>query len=1064
MVPQQQSIPCLILSFAFFLLYSACNPSSDVQRSSKKVLFYQNAEIGAPNKDYLQHLQSLAKEGHFELDTTSRRTKLNEEVLTDYSSVICYGLQPDSLSALQSSSLQRYVQAGNGLILAAARQASPYVWHWLTQIGTPPAEPQLSNAAFQGWAQDNGRIVRQDSNYTAALQQTDLKAALDFAIGNNRYNLQKVSTPLGPDFNRFTRKVLDDDIFEPMELAVLPDLDVLFIERRGKLKRYNRARKATELVAEFDVCTAGNYEDGLTGMALDPAYGRSNYYLYIYYSPPCDNPNQYLSRFIYKNDSLHWASEKVILKVKVQRESCCHSAGSIVFGPTGLLYLSTGDNTISFQSDGFSPIDERPGKYTNDAQKSSANTHDLRGKILRIQLEEDGTYRIPDGNLFPKDGSEGRPEIYVMGCRNPFRYTVDPKTEYVYWGDVGPDGSKAGKYGPNAHDEFNQAKAPGNFGWPHFVGDNKAYFDRDFATDEVGAPFDPAAPLNDSPNNTGSKILPPAQPAMIWYPYGVSEEFPTLGAGGRCAMVGPFYNNENLYIGSSSSFPDYYQGKLFIYEWVRNWIKVLTFDENQELVQIEPFMPNAKIYGPIEMEFGPEGAMYTLEYGNGYFLNNPQAKLVRTEYAAGNRAPIPQIAVDKAYGAAPHTVAFSAAQSRDYDAGDSLQFSWYFDPDQQVDARGTVVQHTFDEPGVYTVRMQAEDQEGARGETTTSIQVGNSPPVVALQCNDNQSFFFPGKSVRYTSNIEDVEDQRSGGIEPQNAAVSLAYVNDPDFVKGVINGTQKLPDGSLRYVAGKQLINGSDCRTCHLDDKKSAGPAYIEVAKKYGNDYVIVPELAAKIINGGAGVWGEERMSAHPQLTEEEATQMVQYILSLDDVAPSLPLAGNISFKEHQSLTGAYFLTTAYQDKGAGPIAPIQERALITFRAPRLQIEDYPRGDHIWENTFGTNREYVAFAVGDTSFSKIDHIDLTNIQQIHFRLAPQKGGIIQLRLGQIDGPIAGSLKVPTSSKNDDWNTFRMSVKNTAGFHDLYLEYLPPLGDSRKMGLFKIDWVEFDLGH
>lgn len=1064
MIPQQR----ILFQFTFFavfcLLCSACNPTTSVQRSNKKVLFYQNAAAGAPNKDYLQHLQTLAIEGHFQLDTTSRRSRLTEDYLTDYSTLICYGLQPDSLSPLQSSSLERYVQAGNGLILAASKQASPYVWHWWTQLATSQEDPQLNNAAFHGWTQGQGRVILQDSTYTAALSQADLQAAIDFAIDNNSYDFQMVTSPLGPAFNRFTRKILDDDIYEPMELAVLPDLDVLFIERRGKLKRFNRARNRTELVAEFDVCTAGNYEDGLTGMALDPAYGRSNDYLYIYYSPPCDNPNQYLSRFIYKNDSLHWASEKVILKVKVQRESCCHSAGSIVFGPTGLLYLSTGDNTISFQSDGFSPIDERPGHYTNDAQKSSANTHDLRGKILRIQLEEDGTYSIPDGNLFAKDGSEGRPEIYVMGCRNPFRYTVDPKTEYVYWGDVGPDGSEPGKYGPNAHDEFNQAKAPGNFGWPHFVGDNKAYNDRDFATGEAGAPFDPAAPLNDSPNNTGSKILPPAQPAMIWYTYGPSEEFPTLGAGGRCAMVGPFYNNEDLYLGSSSSFPEYYHGKLFIYEWVRNWIKVLSFDENQELVQIESFMPDSKIYGPIEMEFGPEGAMYTLEYGNGYFLNNPQAKLVRTEYASGNRAPLPQIAADQVYGAAPLTVTFSAAQSRDFDVADSLQFAWYFDQDQQLDATGEEVQFTFDEPGVHAVRMRATDQAGASSETLTNIQVGNSPPVIALQCNNNQSFFFPGKGVDYTSSISDVEDQKSGGIEPLNAAVSLAYVSDPDFVKGVINGTQKLPDGSLRYVAGKRLINASDCRTCHLDDKKSAGPAYLDVAKKYGNDYVIVPELAAKIINGGAGVWGEERMSAHPQLTEEEAAEMVQYILSLDDVAPSLPLAGSIRFKEHESLTGAYFLTTAYQDKGAGAIAPIQERALLTFRSPRLQIEDYPRGDHIWQNTFGDSRQFTAYAIGDSSFSKIEHIDLSGIRKIHFRLDSEKGGTIRLRLGQLDGPIVGNLKVPTRPEKSDWSTYTMPINATSGFHDLFFEYLPPLADQRKIGLFKVDWVEFDLGH
>src|SRR5690606_4571987 len=51
---------------------------------------------------------------------------------------------------------------------------------------------------------------------------------------------------------------------------------------------------------------------------------------------------------------------------------------------------------------------------------------------------KDGTFSIPEGNLFPADGSAGRPEIYVMGCRNPYRIAVDPHTGYLYWGDVGP--------------------------------------------------------------------------------------------------------------------------------------------------------------------------------------------------------------------------------------------------------------------------------------------------------------------------------------------------------------------------------------------------------------------------------------------------------------------------------------------------------------------------------------------------------------------------------------------------------------------------------------------------
>ena len=63
----------------------------------------------------------------------------------------------------------------------------------------------------------------------------------------------------------------------------------------------------------------------------------------------------------------------------------------------------------------------------------------------------------------------------------------------------------------------------------------------DFATKTVGPHFDPARPTNSSPNNTGAKVLPPAQPAFIYWPYGESKEFPMLGQGGRTACAGPVF-------------------------------------------------------------------------------------------------------------------------------------------------------------------------------------------------------------------------------------------------------------------------------------------------------------------------------------------------------------------------------------------------------------------------------------------------------------------------------------------------------------------------------------------
>ena len=107
----------------------------------------------------------------------------------------------------------------------------------------------------------------------------------------------------------------------------------------------------------------------MLGLTIDPNYEDNNW-IYIYYSPKGGRPRQNLSRFVLAyQDSLLLQSEKVILEVAVQRETCCHSGGSISFGPNGNLFLSTGDNTSSKESDGYSPLDERIGRSPFDAQR-----------------------------------------------------------------------------------------------------------------------------------------------------------------------------------------------------------------------------------------------------------------------------------------------------------------------------------------------------------------------------------------------------------------------------------------------------------------------------------------------------------------------------------------------------------------------------------------------------------------------------------------------------------------------------------------------------------------------
>jgi glucose/arabinose dehydrogenase len=484
-----------------------------------------------------------------------------------------------------------------------------------------------------------------EESYTDSVYLKHITGGIEYAVGKNKklkYGRAKSQYP--PDTASMTKTVLTQgEFFEPTEMTILPDEDVLIVQRRGEILIYKSKTKELKQAGFLKVYyrslkdTTVNAEEGLLGICKDPNYEKNNH-VFIFYSPADTSVNR-LSRFTVKDDKIDMSSEKIVLQFYSQREICCHTGGSIAFGPDGLLYVSTGDNSTPFDQPkqrfttrGFAPLDERPGFEQYDARRTSSNTNDLRGKILRLKINEDGSYSIPDGNLFAKDQPLTRPEIYVMGNRNPYRISVDQKNSYLYWGEVGPDSDKDSfdTRGPKGYDELNQARRAGYFGWPLFVGKNYPYYEYDYNTGKTGMKFDPLKPVNNSKNNTGLRELPPVADPFIWYPYGNSPDFPQTATGGRTAMAGPVYYAD-LYP-EKTRMPDYYTGKLFFYEWMRNWIKVVTVDSNGDFYRMEPFMEQAKFAAPVDMELGPDGRLYILEYGTGWFSKNKDAGLSRIDF------------------------------------------------------------------------------------------------------------------------------------------------------------------------------------------------------------------------------------------------------------------------------------------------------------------------------------------------------------------------------------------------------------------------------------------------
>jgi cytochrome c len=579
------------------------------------------------------------------------------------------------------------------------------------------------------------------------------------------------TAPPETDFQVTTLAKGSDKTGEPIAMAVLPDRRVLHTSRDGRVW-VTTPSATTSLAGTIPVYS--HDEDGLQGIAIDPDFA-TNRWVYLYYAPPLSTPagdapgsgsgpaafapfkgyNQLSRMQLTEAGTLDRSTEQKILQVGTDRGICCHAGGEIDFDAQGNLYLSTGDDTNPFESDGYSPIDERSTRNPAfDAQRSSANTNDLRGKLLRIKVNQDGSYSVPAGNLFAPGQMGTRPEIYAMGFRNPFRFAVDQATGWVYLGDYGPDaGGPNANRGPGGQVEFNLIKGAGNYGWPYCHGKNDAYNDFDFATGISGPKFNCAAPKNTSPNNTGLVDLPPAQPAWIAYD---GASVPEFGNGSESPMGGETYHFDAANP-STTKFPAYYDGKNFPYEFGRSWIKALTVGPDGSLLGIEPFLDGFDFKQLINTEFGPDGSLYVLDYGTGFFSGDAFSAVYRIDYVQGTRSPVAEVAADRTSGPAPLTVKFSSDGSRDPDGG-AIAYAWDLDGDGTTDSTAANPSHTYTAAGKYTAALTVTDPSGQTARASVNIVAGNTAPQVTITVPPDGGIFEYGDTIHFTIAVTDAED------------------------------------------------------------------------------------------------------------------------------------------------------------------------------------------------------------------------------------------------------------------------------------------------------------------
>jgi cytochrome c len=595
------------------------------------------------------------------------------------------------------------------------------------------------------------------------------------------------------------------NIGEPIEFDVFPDGRVIQTTRTGQVRLHDPDAGTTSVIATIPVYT--HDEDGLYGGAIDPDF-ETNRWVYLYYAPPLNTPttnaptsspdpnawevfegyNQ-LSRFKFVEEPtphLDLDSEQQILRINVDRGACCHVAGEIRFDSRGNLLMVTGDDTPAGggNSGGFSPFNGEPTVPPTascpepchnapfvDASRSSGNTNDLRGKLLRIRVRPDGSYTIPRGNLFSPGTRGTRPEIYAMGFRNPFRLNLD-ENDVAYVTDYSPDSRTPQVFrGPPGIGRVQIVRRPANYGWPFCMAPELPYYRWNFAAstplDDPPRPFECGnprrGPQNTSRHNTGLAVTPPVTKPDVWYSYNDNNPptplgtpcpayytvdppgtcpqlFPEFGPGGGVGPHGAAPYDFDPKNPNPTKFPAYYDNAIFFAEFTRDYLREIRLDSRGRVFKINDLLTcgdvsadrNTKPFvcdAPMDMRWGPDGNFYLLSYGDGFFRPNPDALLVKFSYVKGTRAPTAKLTATPS-GQAPLTVNFSSDGSADPDPGESIRFDWDLDGNGTIDSTDPDPAFTYAANGVYTARLTVTDSSGKTATANTTITVGDTAPEV----------------------------------------------------------------------------------------------------------------------------------------------------------------------------------------------------------------------------------------------------------------------------------------------------------------------------------------------
>ncbi len=223
---------------------------------------------------------------------------------------------------------------------------------------------------------------------------------------------------------------------QPVHLTHAPsDSTRLFVvEQSGRIRVIEGDSLRAEPFLDLADSISSGGERGLLSVAFHPRYA-DNGFFYVDFTDP--HGDTHITRFHRGADAAHADPASGTLLLAIDQPYANHNGGLVTFGPDGMLYVGMGD-----------------GGSGGDPQGNGQNPRTLLGKLLRLDVDGGVPYAIPRDNPFA-DGARGRPEIWALGLRNPWRYSFDPPSGLLYIADVGQnkweeiDAVPAGRAGLN---------------------------------------------------------------------------------------------------------------------------------------------------------------------------------------------------------------------------------------------------------------------------------------------------------------------------------------------------------------------------------------------------------------------------------------------------------------------------------------------------------------------------------------------------------------------------------------------------------------------------------------